>query len=54
MIEENFGEGRLQIKLKIIIGKIISKYKLDPTLNWHCAEIISINNSEITFEIIDK
>ncbi len=32
----------------------ISKFKLDPTLNWQFAEIISINNSEIKFEIIDN
>ena len=31
-----------------------SKYKLDPTLNWHLAEIISLNNDEIIFETINK
>ena len=34
--------------------KIISKYKLDPTLNWNLAEIISISNSEINFKLLDK
>ena len=32
----------------------ISKYKLDPTLNWKLAEIISLNNEEIKFKVIDK
>ena len=32
----------------------ISKYKLDPTLNWRLAEIISTENNEIKFQIIDK
>ena len=30
----------------------IAKFKLDPTLNWQFAEIISLNNNEIKFEII--
>ena len=34
--------------------KIISRYKLDPTLNWNLAEIISLNNEEISFKIINK
>ena len=34
--------------------KIISNYKLDPTLNWQLAEVISLNESEIQFKIIDK
>jgi penicillin-binding protein 1A len=34
--------------------KIITQYKLDPTLNWHLAEIISLNDSEIKFKIIEK
>ena len=34
--------------------KKISQYKLDPTLNWHFAEIISLNNNEIKFKTIDK
>ena len=34
--------------------KKISKYKLDPTLNWHFAEITSLNNNEIRFKTIDK
>jgi penicillin-binding protein 1A len=33
---------------------IISKYKIDPTLDWRLAEIISLDNSGIHFEIIDK
>ncbi len=32
----------------------ISQFKLDPTLNWRFAEIKSIENNEINFEIIDK
>jgi penicillin-binding protein 1A len=32
----------------------ISMYKLDPTLNWNLAEIISINNNEVKFRIINK
>ena len=32
----------------------ISKYKLDPTLNWYLAEVISIENNEIEFRTIDK
>ena len=54
MIVEEVGEDQLQIKLKIKIGKKrISKYKLDPTLNWNFAEIISLNNEEIKFKIIE-
>ena len=32
--------------------KKIERYKLDPTLNWHFAEIVSLNNSEIKFKKI--
>ena len=32
----------------------ISKYKLDPTLNWYLAEVISIENNEIEFKTIEK
>ena len=32
--------------------KKIERYKLDPTLNWHFAEIVSLNNSEINFKKI--
>ena len=32
----------------------ISQFKLDPTLNWYLAEIISLNKDEIIFETIDK
>ena len=34
--------------------KKISQFKLDPTLKWKIAEIKSIENNEINFEIIDK
>ena len=34
--------------------KIISQYKLDPTLNWDLARITSLDNSAIKFEIIEK
>ncbi len=33
---------------------VISKYKLDPTLNWHFAEIVSLNDNKVTFKTIDK
>ena len=32
----------------------ISQYKLDPTLNWNLAEIISLENNGIKFQLIDK
>ena len=34
--------------------KIIAQYKLDPTLDWHLAEIISLDDAKILFETIDK
>ena len=34
--------------------KTISKYKLDPTLNWSLAEITSVENNEINFKLIKK
>ena len=34
--------------------KKISEFKLDPTLNWHFAEIISLDNNKIRFQTIDK
>ncbi len=34
--------------------KKISFFKLDPTLNWHLAEIIFTNKAEIKFKIISK
>ena len=34
--------------------KVLSNYKLDPTLNWHFAEIISLNDNEIKFELINE
>ena len=33
---------------------IISQYTLDPTLKWHLAEITSVANNEIKFELLDK
>jgi len=33
---------------------ILSGYKLDPTLDWQFAEIISLNDSTINFKIINK
>ncbi len=33
---------------------IVSKFKLDPTLKWQLAEISSLENNKIEFEIIDK
>ena len=33
---------------------IISQNKLDPTLNWYFAEIISLNDKEIEFKIVDE
>tara|TARA_B100001057_G_scaffold441375_1_gene475955 strand:- start:577 stop:2883 length:2307 start_codon:yes stop_codon:yes gene_type:complete len=32
----------------------ISQYKIDPTLNWHLAEIISLDKNKIQFETIEK
>ena len=32
----------------------ISQYKLDPTLNWNLAEILSFKDDKINFKIIDK
>ncbi len=34
--------------------KKISQYKLDPTLNWHIAEIISLEDNEIQFRTINS
>ena len=34
--------------------KQISKFKLDPTLNWQIVEIISLNDNEIRFETVNK
>ena len=34
--------------------KIISRYKLDPTLNWKLAEIILTNDNEIRFKTINE
>ena len=47
--------GPITNKLKNINWeKTISKNKLDPTLNWNLAEIISLNDNEIRFKLIDK
>ena len=35
-------------------NKTIEQYKLDPTLNWNFAEIISLEENKIKFKIIDK
>ena len=32
----------------------ISKYKLDPTLNWRVVELVSVNDKELLFKTIDK
>ena len=53
MIEDKVGEDQLQIKCKIKIEKI-NQYKLDPTLNWKFAEITSLNDYELQFNIINK
>ena len=42
-----------KIKNKNCEEKIL-QYKLDPTLNWKIAEIVSINDKEIEFETIEK
>ncbi len=34
--------------------KKIEQYKLDPTLNWNLAEIISLDNSEIRFKLLNE
>ena len=47
--------GPITNKLKNIYWeKTISKNKLDPTLNWNLAEIISLNDNDIRFKLIDK
>ena len=33
---------------------IITQFKLDPTLNWNLVEIVSVNNDNIKFKIIDE
>ena len=50
MIAEEVGGVLLQTKLKIQTGK--EKYKelkIDPTLNWQIAEIISLNENKFEF-----
>ena len=34
--------------------KIVSEYKLDPTLNWKFTEIISLDENKIEFEAINE
>ena len=34
--------------------KKINQFKLDPTLNWKSAEIISLNNTQINFKVINQ
>ena len=38
--------------MTIKIGKKISQYKLDPTLNWSLVEIVSLNNEKLRFKSI--
>ena len=39
----------------MIIGKKkISQYKLDPTLNWHIAEIVIVNDDNLKFKLIGE
>ena len=55
MIEENGWRGPITNKLKSKNWeKKINKLKLDPTLNWELAEIVSLNENEIKFELIKK
>ena len=55
MIVDEVGEGPIanKIKNKNWENKI-TKYKLDPTLNWYLAEVISLENNEIKFKTIEK
>ena len=47
--------GPITNKIKNINWKKkVSQYKLDPTLNWYLAEIVSLENNEIKFQIIEK
>ena len=47
--------GRIANKIKNKNWQsIISRYKLDPTLDWKFAEITSFDNNKIQFQIIDK
>ena len=32
----------------------VNQYKLDPTLKWNFAEIISLENNQIKFKLIEK
>ena len=34
--------------------QILSKYKLDPTLNWHLAQITSLEDNKISFETLEN
>ena len=36
------------------LSELLEQYKLDPTLNWHLAEIISISSDKISFKTINK
>ena len=36
------------------MGKKISRYKLDPTLKWRFAEIVSSDNNEVRFKLINN
>ena len=51
MIVRQGWRGPITNKIKKKIGKNrIEQYKLDPTLNWHLAQIISVTSSEIGFK----
>ena len=55
MIEEGVGEDPITNKIqnKNWENKI-SKYKLDPTLNWRVAELVSVDDKELKLRTIDK
>ena len=44
--------GSITNKLKKQLAKKIEEYKLDPTLKWYFAEIISLEDNQIRFETI--
>ena len=53
-IEGMAGEDQLQIQKNINWEKKLKQYKLDPTLNWHFAEITNVENTYLKFEIVDN
>ena len=55
MIEEEVGEDQLQIKYKNKNWENkISKYKLDPTLNWNLQKLFLLMIKKLKFKTIDK